>query len=631
MTIITNIDGTTFEINGIKYYKNFISLVAGNNLRIVDVYDVRLELAPFDDYSQYTVNGNTYGNVADLQEALLPVLFTRASLNGIVVDGDIVDVELVGDTLTFVLADMSVINIVLPYVRTVTGTAVDDTDPRNVIIDKYANETKTFSVDLTSATITEDILNVAITAINSTAPYSLDETGQQAVFYFDLVNGSFIQRYYFRETTGVTPIASVNSNTLIADGLTQIPLSNYEIALGDIGASNIEDAFNSDPSEPFAISGVTFITATQSSVDKVWVWNGGDGSFGDSATPATANDFILLKDGSSVIGTVSWGTIIGTLSDQADLQDELDDKANLSGGNSFDGDQNIDGQVNIGNAVGTRPLSVFKDSDGSVATFLSYTDGSNFQGLYINVSQATNIVEFLSAGSSSGSFSWKSGTTERMTLSTGGALTAVSFSGSGTGLTNVDAVTLDSLDSTDFVRSTGSVTEDVTGAKTFTNDDTSFGTEGQVNTITILGDTGEDVTITKNLDGTVAFENTNNESFVFEGGLDVNAGASVIFITSSNAAPLRIDNDSGSGTGIRFADTGGNSDLVFDSSSGFNLDNDTVVNGVLTAEQFKLSALNTAPSSASDTGAFGEIRIDADYIYVCTAVDTWKRVAISTW
>ena len=37
------------------------------------------------------------------------------------------------------------------------------------------------------------------------------------------------------------------------------------------------------------------------------------------------------------------------------------------------------------------------------------------------------------------------------------------------------------------------------------------------------------------------------------------------------------------------------------------------------------------PSSASDTGTTGTIAYDADYIYVCTATDTWKRTAIATW
>ena len=37
------------------------------------------------------------------------------------------------------------------------------------------------------------------------------------------------------------------------------------------------------------------------------------------------------------------------------------------------------------------------------------------------------------------------------------------------------------------------------------------------------------------------------------------------------------------------------------------------------------------PSSATDTGATGQIAWDADYIYACTATNTWKRSAITTW
>jgi|TARA_R100000081_G_C4765855_1_gene142696 hypothetical protein len=38
-----------------------------------------------------------------------------------------------------------------------------------------------------------------------------------------------------------------------------------------------------------------------------------------------------------------------------------------------------------------------------------------------------------------------------------------------------------------------------------------------------------------------------------------------------------------------------------------------------------------APASATASGVTGQIATDANYIYVCTATDTWKRVAISTW
>ena len=37
------------------------------------------------------------------------------------------------------------------------------------------------------------------------------------------------------------------------------------------------------------------------------------------------------------------------------------------------------------------------------------------------------------------------------------------------------------------------------------------------------------------------------------------------------------------------------------------------------------------PASASATGSQGQIAWDANYMYVCTATDTWKRVALATW
>lgn len=41
--------------------------------------------------------------------------------------------------------------------------------------------------------------------------------------------------------------------------------------------------------------------------------------------------------------------------------------------------------------------------------------------------------------------------------------------------------------------------------------------------------------------------------------------------------------------------------------------------------------LVTAPATASSAGTPGQLAYDTSYIYICTAVDTWKRVAVSTW
>lgn len=54
------------------------------------------------------------------------------------------------------------------------------------------------------------------------------------------------------------------------------------------------------------------------------------------------------------------------------------------------------------------------------------------------------------------------------------------------------------------------------------------------------------------------------------------------------------------------------------------------IGGSIKASQFRLSALNTAPSSSTDTGTLGEVRITAGYFYLCTATNTWVRSAFSS-
>jgi hypothetical protein len=44
-----------------------------------------------------------------------------------------------------------------------------------------------------------------------------------------------------------------------------------------------------------------------------------------------------------------------------------------------------------------------------------------------------------------------------------------------------------------------------------------------------------------------------------------------------------------------------------------------------------LSMEGTAPATTGATGTAGELRYDANFIYVCTAANTWRRAAIATW
>lgn len=81
MIIILNISSEKFSLNGIPYFKNFMPHVLAGKLKIVNVYDTKFQLTELDSSLNYSVDGVTYTSVTELQNALLPVLYTRNSLN----------------------------------------------------------------------------------------------------------------------------------------------------------------------------------------------------------------------------------------------------------------------------------------------------------------------------------------------------------------------------------------------------------------------------------------------------------------------------------------------------------------------------------------------------------------------
>jgi hypothetical protein len=55
-------------------------------------------------------------------------------------------------------------------------------------------------------------------------------------------------------------------------------------------------------------------------------------------------------------------------------------------------------------------------------------------------------------------------------------------------------------------------------------------------------------------------------------------------------------------------------------------------NNTIVSISDKLSITSTGvPATATSTGTTGQITWDANYFYVCTATNTWKRTALSTW
>lgn len=183
------------------------------------------------------------------------------------------------------------------------------------------------------------------------------------------------------------------------------------------------------------------------------------------------------------------------------------------------------------------------------------------------------------------------------------------------------------------------------------NNNSAFGYASLLNNLTASNHTASGTSSLRNL--TSGSYNTafgvNAARYIADGATNLTTSSTSIFI-GSLTKPLANSQTNQIVIGYDATGLGSNSVVLGNSSitltalrgnvligtttdAGFKLDvNGTarVVTSITTA-QFRLSALNTAPASATATGTLGEIRIDASYIYVCTATNTWKRSAITTW
>lgn len=105
------------------------------------------------------------------------------------------------------------------------------------------------------------------------------------------------------------------------------------------------------------------------------------------------------------------------------------------------------------------------------------------------------------------------------------------------------------------------------------------------------------------------------------GSLIESRGSGGLVLQCTEAAPVRFITNNNEQA--RLDDTGR---LLLGTSSASDSDAKLQVNH----DRIRLNQSKT-PSSATDTGAAGEWCWDGNYVYVCTATNTWKRSALSTW
>jgi len=56
----------------------------------------------------------------------------------------------------------------------------------------------------------------------------------------------------------------------------------------------------------------------------------------------------------------------------------------------------------------------------------------------------------------------------------------------------------------------------------------------------------------------------------------------------------------------------------------------TILGSNLKSDMINLANSKT-PISSTSIGSKGDICWDSDYVYVCVAINTWKRTALTTW
>jgi hypothetical protein len=130
------------------------------------------------------------------------------------------------------------------------------------------------------------------------------------------------------------------------------------------------------------------------------------------------------------------------------------------------------------------------------------------------------------------------------------------------------------------------------------------------------------------ISGTTASTSTSSGALVVSGGVGV-AGSINAGTTGANHSHVFTGGDLGSGSTILVArDSNGTNQFIVGGSGVVQITNSLQLNG--SANVLRIVNSQT-PASASATGTAGTIAWDSSYIYVCTATNTWKRVAISTW
>ncbi|AXG73935.1 hypothetical protein DVK85_06630 [Flavobacterium arcticum] len=81
MIIINSLNESRFTFNGVQYFKNYVTKIAGDKLTIYNTYNNKDVLVPLTPFDQFRVNGSVYDTIEELQIAIIGICYTRTTLD----------------------------------------------------------------------------------------------------------------------------------------------------------------------------------------------------------------------------------------------------------------------------------------------------------------------------------------------------------------------------------------------------------------------------------------------------------------------------------------------------------------------------------------------------------------------
>lgn len=194
------VSDSKFEINGYEMFKTFIPFFVNNTtVRVINIYDSKLQLVTSSNVSDFEVNGITYANATDLINALAPVIF--AFQTGGTLDSAQIEANRIA--IINLQTEINNLNFDNYYNKTevdniISGLGVQGNVPVQAVIDGSnltftdANDQDLFTVDVKSlrsqgVSITFDEETGKLTLINVFGDKLSEVTIKAKIPYYDVL------------------------------------------------------------------------------------------------------------------------------------------------------------------------------------------------------------------------------------------------------------------------------------------------------------------------------------------------------------------------------------------------------------------------------------------------------------